>query len=364
MNNPFDSRFNDRFNERNEAGSFDGFDTRADEGGLFDNRTDVGSRRTGDTRRTQRPMTPPGLDRARQQLDANQQRFEERTGDFNRGLDTARDRIDRNLDRFDDRINRSVDRIDRGARFDAGVGEDELGTGMPDDPRLRNRGSIDRGARFDAGVGEDELGTGMPDDPRLRNRGSIDRGARFDAGVGEDELGTGMPDDPRLRRDGIDRGGRFDAVVGDDELGTGIPDDPRFRRGDRRFVDRTDNRTFNTGRDRLGAVTDGGVRPLSTAADPRLDAPRRTFAEEIDVRARDEFRDDLGVRRNLSSGPRQTGFRGIGPTPERMDLNGDGLDDGISPTTRALSDWLDRTARGLDRLNDRLNRRPVGERIE
>jgi hypothetical protein len=333
MNNPFDSRFNDRFNERNEAGSFDGFDTRADEGGLFDNRTDVGSRRTGDTRRTQRPMTPPGLDRARQQLDANQQRFEERTGDFNRGLDTARDRIDRNLDRFDDRINRSVDRIDRGARFDAGVGEDELGTGMPDDPRLRNRGSIDRGARFDAGVGEDELG-------------------------------TGMPDDPRLRRDGIDRGGRFDAVVGDDELGTGIPDDPRFRRGDRRFVDRTDNRTFNTGRDRLGAVTDGGVRPLSTAADPRLDAPRRTFAEEIDVRARDEFRDDLGVRRNLSSGPRQTGFRGIGPTPERMDLNGDGLDDGISPTTRALSDWLDRTARGLDRLNDRLNRRPVGERIE
>jgi hypothetical protein len=96
----------------------------------------------------------------------------------------------------------------------------------------------------------------------------------------------------------------------------------------------------------------GGIAPLTTAADARLDARNRTFAAEAEARARQEFRDDLGVRRNLSSSTRRAGYRG---TTEAVDLD---------PATRALSDWLDRTARGLDSWNERLNRRAISERIE
>jgi hypothetical protein len=392
MNNPFDSRndrfddrFDNRFNDRFDARQSRTFDNRTTDSRLIDNRdnrTDDRPTRTRQTPGAQRPLAPQGLERAGQQLNANQQRFEDRRGFSNPGLDTARDRVQRNLDRFDDRSDRLPDTIDRGARFDAGVGEDELGTGMANDPRLRDRGGIDRGARFDAGVGEDELGTGMVNDPRLRDRSGIDRGARFDAGVGEDELGTGMVDDPRVRdRGGIDRGARFDAGVGEDELGTGMRDDPRLPdRGERRFdrfdvraaVDPVDRARLPAGvalprerldmsRQRIPTNTNGGMAPLSTAVDPRLDAARRTIAAEGQVRSQQAFRDDLGVRRNLSSSTRRAGYRG---TTEAVDLERDRFERSTNPRTRVLRERLDRTAPELDRTSDQLNRRAVNERIE
>jgi hypothetical protein len=180
----------------------------------------------------------------------------------------------------------------------------------------------------------------MPDDPRLR-RGQIDRGTRFDAGVGEDEPGGGVVDDTRVRTTGE---GRIDP------RGMRTPTNLPQRDQIPSDVARSRNRR-DSSRERSPAAMNGGIAPLTTAADARLDARNRTFAAEGEARARQEFRDDLGVRRNLSS-TRRAGYRG---TTEAVNLD---------PATRALSDWLDRTARGLDGWNDRLNGRAVGERIE
>ena len=330
MNNPFDSRndrfddrFDNRFNDRFDARQSRTFDNRTTDSRLIDNgdnRIDDRPTRTRQTPGAQRPLAPQGLERAGQQLNANQQRFEDRRGFSNPGLDTARDRVQRNLDRFDDRSDRLPDTIDRGARFDAGVGEDELGTGMANDPRLRDRSGIDRGARFDAGVGEDELGTGMRDDPRLPDRGE----RRFD------RFDVRAPVDP------VDRA-RMPAGVAL----------PRER--------------LDTSRQRIPANTNGGMAPLSTAVDPRLDAARRTIAAEGQVRSQQAFRDDLGVRRNLSSSTRRAGYRG---TTEAVDLERDRFERSTNPGTRVFRDRLDRTAPELNRTSDQLNRRAVTERIE
>jgi hypothetical protein len=365
-----ESRSNDRIDNRNQTRDANNNRNNRDESDLFDNRIE---------NRPMRPRASEGQDRARPQFDANQRRFEDRPGAANGGLDTTPDRVQRNSEGFDVRTDRFSQPIDRGARFDSGVGEDELGTGMVDDPRLRRRQN-DRSLRFDAGVGEDEFGA-VPDDRRLR-RDQFDRDASLDAGVGGDELGTALPDDPRLRRGQIDRGARFDAGAAEDEFGAGTRDDLRLRQHGAAQTGRLNGRmdTDSLGRDKMStqndrtrnsldsrrqpAVRDRDVAPLTTAADPRLDAPRRTFAQETDIRSREQFRDDLGVRRNLSSGPRQTGFRGIGDATEAMDSNRERLDGNTTQSTRILSQWLDRSARGLDRLNDRLNGRPIGERIE
>jgi hypothetical protein len=364
MNNPFDSRSNDRFDDgfdnRNRSGAFD---DRGQDSGLFDDRTDIRPRRTGDTRRAQRPTMPlQGLDRAGQQLDVNRQRFEDRTGAVNRGLDTARDRVERNIDRFDartgtaiddrfdvrDRVDQFPDRADVRGSTDA---MDRQGLTQTDRARrlemMRDRRAridernfddeFERGARFDARIDDDELRFGLSDDPRLRG----DRDPR----IRVDERRTVDPlDRSRLRLD-VDGGnirGSTDAL---DRQGLTQPD--RARR-------------LEMTRERRARIDDRNL--ADPRFDPRLDAPRRTFAEEIDVRAQNRFRDDLGVRRNLSSGPRQTGFRGIEATTDRMNLNSDRFDGGTSQSPRTSSERLESTPRGPS--DDRLNRRAVGERIE
>jgi hypothetical protein len=96
------------------------------------------------------------------------------------------------------------------------------------------------------------------------------------------------------------------------------------------------------------------MAPLSTAADPRLDAARRTISAEGQVRSQQEFRDDLGVRRNMSSATRRAGYRG---TSEAVDLERDRFERSTNPTRRVVGDRLDRS-------NDPPTRRAVGERIE
>jgi hypothetical protein len=350
MNNPFDSRSNDGFDNRFDDGFDNRFDNRSDDrdqdSGLFDDRTDIRPRRTGDARRAQRPTMPPqGLDRAGQQLDANQQRFEDRTGAVNRGLDTARDRVERNIDRFDartgtaiddrfdvrDRMDQFPDRADVRGSTDA---VDRQGLTQTDRARrlemMRDRRAriderefdeqFDRDPRFDGAADDDELRFGFSDDPRLR--GDRDPRIRFDERWTVDPL-----DGNRLRLD-VDSGNVRGSTDAMDRQGLTQPDRPR---------------RLEMARDRRARIDDRNL--ADPRFDPRLDAPRRTFAEEIDVRAQNRFRDDLGVRRNLSSGPRQTGFRGIEETTDRMNLNSDRFDGGT-------------------RSDDRLNRRAVGERIE
>lgn len=326
-NDSFDSRFNDRFDD----GFDDRFDTRS-ERRTFDNRA------TDDRVFDNRPE-PRGLTRAQRQLDANQQRFEDRRGFSNPGLDTARDRVLRNLDRFDERSDRSSDTIDRDARFDAEVGEDDFRTGMSDDRRLRDPNPIDRDVRVDTAVVEDDLG--MVDDLRLREGSGIDRGMRFDSGIGGVESRTSMPADARLRDRRFDG---FDVRAPAAPLDRGrMPPDVAAQRS-----------RLDTSRPRFPAVPDGGMAPLSAAADPRLDAARRTIAAEGQVRSQQEFRDDLGVRRNMSSATRRAGYRG---TSEAVDLERDRFERSTNPTPRVLGDRLDRS-------NDPPTRRAVGERIE
>jgi hypothetical protein len=191
---------------------------------------------------------------------------------------------------------------------------------------------------------------GTADRNRTSSRLDATRNARdpsrsqFRARSGAASRGLSTAADPRL-----DPSNR--TYLGDDDLGQGVVNDD---------FDRT---RVDGWRDRPIERSIGGTADRSQRNSARERAPMngRGFNNGFAQEGRDSFRGGAaGAAANPASQRRQTGFRGV-ERENRMELNDGQFYGSTNQTTQVLSNWLDRTARGLDRLNDRLNGRLEAE---